>query len=170
MTSTTETAQCGQMFTVASGKQKACKLEVGHEGRHNSAPRKTYVPVNMDDINTFALVEKPTEIERLAPKSTPGAKPAERSATLIALDKNNEELYEGWVAAGKPDAFTRPVGKIHIAPDKVESIRFLIRASANHLGHGIRFGDDGVKDQRGRVVVSWQVRDKRERKTKANGS
>lgn len=173
MTNTDTVETCNARITTAKGTVKFCKKPVGHdhtsnsasERKHSSAVRREYVPVDMDDLGSFKVVTSEAEVTKLAPKSAPGVKAEERSEFLKALDVQNQELYDAWVAAGSPKEFTRPVGKVHVDPAKVETMKFLIRKSVTFLGYGVTYGDDGVKDAKGRVVISWQVRNRRERRT-----
>jgi hypothetical protein len=131
--------------------------------------RKVYVPLTMTDMETFSQVDTEKEIAALAPKTTPGVKAAERGPVMKEFDARSQLLYDAWVAMGKPADFAKShgaIGKVHVSPDQVDTVRLLARKSAQFLGYGCQFGDPGVKDAKGRTVVSWRVIDKRERKAK----
>lgn len=174
MTTATTPVICNAMYRTPKGVAKNCTKVLDangkHEGGHSAAQRKEYKPIDADDLGTFAIVEDPNERKLLAPKTQRGVKAEERSQTLKDLDKHNTALYAAWVKTGKPAEFAKsPLGKIRVTPDKVESMTFLIRKSAQFIGKGCEFGDKGVKEKNtGRVVISWRCIDKRERKT--NGS
>lgn len=168
---------CNIVYSTAKGTRKACTKLIDpatrtHDGGHSASQRKEYAPIDTDDMGTFAIVIDPNEREMLAPKTQRGVQAAERSDTLKDLDKHNTALYAAWVKAGKPSEFTKsPLGKVRVTPDKVDSMRFLIRKSAQYLNHGCEYGDAGVKEKgTGRVVISWRCIDKRERNTTANAA
>ncbi len=129
--------------------------------------RREYVLPDLGAISAAQVVVDPNEAQKLAPVSSAGRPAAERTATMKELDKLCEKLHAEWVKAGKPGEFAKsPLSNIHVPLDQVDGLKFLIRKSAEFGDHGVQFGNSGVKDKSGRVVVSFRVPDKRPRKPK----
>jgi hypothetical protein len=133
--------------------------------------RKTYVLPDLVSIKNAQVITDPNEARKLAPVSGAGRPAAERTDTMQELDALCKALHEAWVKAGKPAEFSAsPLGKIHVPPDQVDGLKFLIRKSAEFNDCGLQFGNAGVRDKSGRIVVSFRCPDKRSRKPKAGSN
>ena len=133
--------------------------------RTKGSATRTYVPLDIADL-TDSRRALPEEVAKLAPAAR-GFAAVERTPVMLKFDADVEEVYSWWLAHGKPKPFTKeyPPMKVKVAPEKVATVRFLTRKSAEFLGHGITYGTEAPLTD-GRVCVSYCVTDKRERKVK----
>lgn len=76
------------------------------------------------------------------------------------FDNLVQSAYDEWVAEGMPqDQRDRPGRGIEVADSQVENIKKLIRASADGLGIGVRFGDvKNLPGRKKRVEFTAQTR------------
>jgi hypothetical protein len=129
--------------------------------------RREYVLPDLSAVQATQIVTDPNEIRALAPVSGAGRPAAERTPLMLELDEKCRTLHAAWITAGSPAEFAKsPLGKIHVPPDQVEGLRFLLRKSAEFVKVGLQYGNPSVKDRGGRIVVSFRCPDKRARKAK----
>ena len=129
---------------------------------------KDYAALDLEDLAGSKLVTDPNEIKKLAPPKR-GYKAAEPSPLLAKLIEYSTELYDKYVDLGKPSEFEKgPMRKIPVAPDKVESMKFLIKKSVEYVAKAKdvklgtpEFGSGDAKTSDGRVVISYRVTDPR---------
>lgn len=129
-----------------------------------------YKPLSLDSVKE-AHVASEDELAKLAPKTVVRPK-QERTPVMLELDKLVQQAYDFWLQHDKPAPFTkeyRPVKIPTADAEQAKTARFLARKSAQFLNHGIRFGSDTPTTD-GRIVVSFCVTDKQERKADSNGN
>lgn len=138
--------------------------------RTQGAKPYEYQPLALKAVQA-ATVATEEELAKLAPKTVVRAA-AERTPVMLELDKLVQQAYDFWIQNDKPQPFTkeyRPVKLPVASAEQAKTARFLARKSAQFLNHGIRFGSDTPMTD-GRIVVSFCVTDKQERKADKNGN
>lgn len=133
--------------------------------RTPGARAREYVPLTLEELEGNTLRALPEEAAKLAPPPR-GFSAAERSPVQKAFDGYVQDMYNLYLAAGKPDAkvlFTNqfPPYKIKVAdPERVDTAHKILNGSARFLGVGLRYGKD-TETVDGRWVVSFVAVDKR---------
>ena len=138
---------------------------------------KTYESLDLNELSASKLVTDPNEAQKLAPVSKRGFTAAERTPVMKQFDQWVGELYDAWVAAGKPKEFAKsPLRKVPTAVAKVPTVKFLVTKSVGYVakqrGYGMsaEFGKADAKLQDGRVMVSFRVTDPRRVSKPKNGT
>lgn len=112
-----------------------------------------------------ALLSAPREVTpELASMAAPTRARDERQ---VAVDKVVRALYAKYEADGKPDKWANlPKHYYHVDPRVADTVRMLVRRAASFYGYSARFGN-AVRDQNGREIVVFAVRDQRVKPDKA---
>lgn len=81
-----------------------------------------------------------------------------------AMDKVVKQLHNDWIAADRPAAWSaQPKTMYAVDPKAVEGLKYLIDRAGSYHGVAIRYGKP-VRDQNGRELVVFAVKDRRPRK------
>lgn len=117
---------------------------------------------------TLDVLSKPAEVGAdLASMTAPTRARDERQ---VQIDKIVAGLYKEWTNEGKPERWAQmPKKSYHVDPKAADTLRMLVRRAANFLGYAVKFGRP-VHDQHGREIVTFGVRDQRQRSKSAEGT
>ena len=171
---TTEAPLCGHLVNTEKGS-KPCVKPQGHDTEGTPAfeefgkghasriqKRKEYAPIPKAALSSFKAVDEKEIVEYGAT----GAQAPERDEVQQEIDGHVKDVYQEWVAAGKPENFNdSPRKRYQFNPELEESFRAALRSAGRLHGVSVRIAPS-KKLQNGKVALYWTAQDVRERDTK----
>lgn len=148
--------------TTAPGAQKTPEAAEVKPGRKTGQKAKEYDFTGL----TLDLLASPMVVtEELSKKAAPARARDERQLKIDAVVKH---LHNQWIGKDKPSAWAEmPKGAYPTDPKAVEGLKYLIDRAASFHGVAVRYGKP-VRDAQGREIVTFAVRDRRERPAKTD--
>lgn len=131
------------------------KPTTGKPGRKAGATPKVWDYTGLDP----SMLGAPADVDRTL--ASVAAPTRARDDRQVQIDGVVSDLHTAYVAAGKPERWaTMPKRAYHVDPKAADTLRMLIRRAANFIDVSVRFGRP-VRDNQGREIVVFGVRDKR---------
>jgi hypothetical protein len=117
-------------------------------------------PLNIPPADVLASDEDVPETEWV---NRPLSSGPPRDAAQVSMDVKVKELFDKWVAAGKPVLAKSPRKAYRVAPEHAPAIQKMLTSAATF--HGITVKADRTNEPDGRVAIVYTARDKNVRKS-----